>query len=176
MRFRAGVLVPLLTAALVLAGCTGGSDAGDPPPGIGIGAGPIGQGPATIEDSTEPTEGPTGPTEEPTQDTGGGIIGDQGTCMTVASAYGSVSGLLMQALYAGDLTGDFDAAPVLVAVDQAIEVLPAELAPTFQALGEAVRSVDGQPVVDAQKVVDDPVMSTAMRQVEDWVATHCNGG
>jgi len=124
----------------------------------------------TIPDITIPTDF-TIPTEFGDL-TNLSIPGYNSDCLSVASAYASISLALLPALFGG--TEAFNAGDLQATLDSLSGQVPADLAPDIQALGEVASEASGKSLTDAAALFESEKFTTAQNNIDQWLSANCN--
>jgi len=102
------------------------------------------------------------------------IPGYNGACLSVASAYASISFALLPALLGG--TENFNAGDLENTVNSLSGNVPPELAPDIQALGEIAAEANGKPLTEVSTLLESEKYTTADKHLSDWLDANCSGG
>jgi hypothetical protein len=101
------------------------------------------------------------------------IPGYNSACLSVYSAYASISLALLPALLGGN--GSFDAGSLQSALSSIGGNVPPELAPDIQELSDVAAAANGKSLSDASQLFEDPKFTAAQQHIEDWTTANCGG-
>src|SRR6478735_5934439 len=100
------------------------------------------------------------------------IPGYNSDCLSVASAYASISLALLPALFGG--TEQFNAGDLQNSLDSLTGQVPDELAPDIQALAEVATEAGGKSLTDAAGLFESEKFTTAQNNIDQWLTANCN--
>lgn len=101
------------------------------------------------------------------------IPGYNSACLSVASAYASISFALLPALLGG--SENFNAGDLENTVNSLSGNVPPELAPDIQALGEIAAEANGKSLTDVSALLEGDKYKTADQHLSEWLDANCNG-
>jgi hypothetical protein len=101
------------------------------------------------------------------------IPGYNGACLSVASAYASISLALLPALFGG--TDGFNAGDLQKALDSLGTNVPAGLAPDFQTMASVAAQANGKSLTEASQLLDGDDFTTAQSHIDAWLSANCGG-
>ena len=101
------------------------------------------------------------------------IPGYNSACLSVYSAYASISLALLPSLLGG--TGSFDAGSLQSALSSIGGNVPPELAPDIQELSDVAAAANGKSLSDASQLFEDPKFTAAQQHIQDWTTANCGG-
>lgn len=101
------------------------------------------------------------------------IPGYNGACLSVASAYASISLALLPTLFGG--TDAFNAGDLQATLNSLAGQVPPELAGDIQALGEVAAEASGKSLSDASALFESDKFTTASNNIDAWLTANCGG-
>lgn len=101
------------------------------------------------------------------------IPGYNGACLSVASAYASISLALLPALFGGN--DGFNAGDLQKALDSLGSNVPAELVPDFQTMASVAAEANGKSLTEASQLLDGDEFTTAQSHIDAWLTANCGG-
>ena len=95
-------------------------------------------------------------------------------CLSVLSAYSSISFALLPALFGGsDAFNSSDLEKALSSLSTGD--VPAELVPDIQALSEVAAEANGKSLTDVSNLLSSEKYTTADKHISDWLDANCSG-
>jgi|GEM_PF-1591587 len=101
------------------------------------------------------------------------IPGYNRACLSVASAYASISLALLPALFGG--TDQFNAGDLQTTLSSLGSNVPPELAPDIQTLADVAASASGKSLTEAAALFESEAFTTAQNHIDAWLTLNCGG-
>ena len=105
--------------------------------------------------------------------TGLEIPGYNSECLSVASAYASISLALLPVLFGG--TEQFDAGELQASLNSLSGSVPAELQGDIQTLSDLAAQASGKTLTEAAEILDSSEYTAASDNIDAWITANCGG-
>ena len=101
------------------------------------------------------------------------IPGYNSECLSVASAYASISLALLPVLFGG--TEQFDAGELQASLDSLSGSVPDELKGDIQTLSDLAAQAGGKTLTEAAEILDSSEYTAASDNIDAWITANCGG-